>query len=263
MEDHVYRIALLGDEGVGKTALLVRFLCHRFLGEYDPTIEDKYRKSINIDDVTVTLEILDTASRGQNSCKLRDQFVREGDGFIVVYSTADRSTFANLHRYRDMMKLSRDTNLPSNRTRDTRPDSCPGLNEQTHDGLSKDAISVLVIGNKSDLIGERDVTRDEGQRLAETYGWLFAEASALEYEAADACIADLVRDMMAKRSMRNHRHSVPSQPVSIAKGESKHAWKRRRHSLINLFSSRGRNTLRRGSCDASQLPISEDGHTGN
>ncbi|EDO26157.1 predicted protein, partial [Nematostella vectensis] len=72
--------------------------------------EDKYRKSINIDDVTVTLEILDTASRGQNSCKLRDQFVREGDGFIVVYSTADRSTFANLHRYRDMMKLSRDTN---------------------------------------------------------------------------------------------------------------------------------------------------------
>lgn len=56
MTERVYKIAVLGNEGVGKTALLVRFLCHRFIGEYDPTIEDCYQRKITVDGEEVTID---------------------------------------------------------------------------------------------------------------------------------------------------------------------------------------------------------------
>jgi GTPase KRas protein len=65
------------------------------LEEYDPTIEDSYRKHAKIDEVTCFLEILDTA--GQEEYKaLRDQYMRTGDGFVLVYSIVDSKTFQEM-----------------------------------------------------------------------------------------------------------------------------------------------------------------------
>jgi len=56
-----HKIVLMGQSGVGKTAISVRFLQDCFISTYDPTIEDSYRKNVQIDSVHYLVEIMDTA----------------------------------------------------------------------------------------------------------------------------------------------------------------------------------------------------------
>ena len=58
-----YKICVLGDGGVGKTALTIQLCSNHFVEEYDPTIEDSYRKQVVIDNESCLLEILDTAGQ--------------------------------------------------------------------------------------------------------------------------------------------------------------------------------------------------------
>ncbi|CAI2168974.1 11796_t:CDS:2 [Funneliformis geosporum] len=77
----LYKLVVLGDGGVGKTALTIQ--------TYDPTIEDSYRKQVVIDDQPCVLEVLDTAGQ--------------------VYSISSRSTFERVERFRDQITRVKDT----------------------------------------------------------------------------------------------------------------------------------------------------------
>ena len=87
-----YKIVVLGGGGVGKSALTIRLVTDNFLEEYDPTIEDSYRKSVVIDEKACLLDILDTAGQEEFS-SMQDQWMREGQAFLVVYSITSRTTF--------------------------------------------------------------------------------------------------------------------------------------------------------------------------
>merc|ERR1711997_787729 len=76
----------------GKSALTIRLVTNNFLEEYDPTIEDSYRKSVVIDEKACLLDILDTAGQEEFS-SMQDQWMREGQAFPVVYSITSRPTF--------------------------------------------------------------------------------------------------------------------------------------------------------------------------
>ena|SRR3990167_10451205 len=56
-----YKLVIIGGGGVGKSALTIQLVQNHFVDEYDPTIEDSYRKQVQIDDETCLLDILDTA----------------------------------------------------------------------------------------------------------------------------------------------------------------------------------------------------------
>jgi GTPase KRas protein len=75
---------VLGDGGVGKTALTIQLCSNHFVEEYDPTIEDSYRKQVVIDDESCLLEILDTAGQEEFTA-LRDQWIRDCEGFVLIY----------------------------------------------------------------------------------------------------------------------------------------------------------------------------------
>ena len=72
-----YKLVVLGGGGVGKSALTIRLVTDNFLDEYDPTIEDSYRKQVMIDDETALLDILDTAGQEEFS-SMQDQWMRDG-----------------------------------------------------------------------------------------------------------------------------------------------------------------------------------------
>jgi len=59
-----WRVAVLGDGGVGKTALAVQFTLNCFVETYDPTIEDAYRKQLVVDNRMCFVEVIDTAGQG-------------------------------------------------------------------------------------------------------------------------------------------------------------------------------------------------------
>ncbi|KAF5285164.1 hypothetical protein FQA39_LY16752 [Lamprigera yunnana] len=82
-----YKIVVLGSGGVGKSALTVQFVQGIFVEKYDPTIEDSYRKQVEVDGQQCMLEILDTAGTEQFTA-MRDLYMKNGQGNRASVSTA-------------------------------------------------------------------------------------------------------------------------------------------------------------------------------
>lgn len=173
-----WRVTVLGDGGVGKTALAVQFTLNCFIETYDPTIEDAYRKQTVIDQKLCFIEVIDTAGQEEYST-LRDQWVREGQGFVLVYSIASRATFDRLEVFRQNMV----------RVKRTPP------------------VFVLV-GNKSDKTYEREVSREEGAALARHWGCEFLETSAKTRANVEKLFTDLIRTLRYQKESREE--GIPS-----------------------------------------------------
>ena len=110
-----------------------------FVADYDPTIEDSYVRQIYIDDELVRLSILDTA--GQEEFRaMRDQYLRTGDGFLLVFSVCDRPSFEEIFKFHKQILRSKDV----------------------------DEFPMLIIANKCDLDteGKRVVTSEELERVS-------------------------------------------------------------------------------------------------
>ncbi|KAG1838805.1 small GTPase superfamily [Suillus subalutaceus] len=143
-----WRIVMLGHGGVGKTALAIQFSRSCFVGDYDPTIEDSYRKQLIVDNKRSCIEIIDTAGQ-EEYANLRDQWVREGQGFILVYSITARSSFERLEAFQQsLVKVKHQKPI------------------------------FILVANKCDVTHEREVSYKEGLALAQRFGCKFLETSA-------------------------------------------------------------------------------------
>ena len=69
-----------------------------FVTDYDPTIEDSYTKQCVIDDKVAKLDILDTAGQEEFSA-MREQYMRSGEGFLLVLAVTDRASFEEVRGY--------------------------------------------------------------------------------------------------------------------------------------------------------------------
>eukprot|EP01128_Nolandella_sp_AFSM9_P002811 TRINITY_DN13208_c0_g1_i1.p1 TRINITY_DN13208_c0_g1~~TRINITY_DN13208_c0_g1_i1.p1 ORF type:complete len:219 (-),score=50.87 TRINITY_DN13208_c0_g1_i1:76-732(-) len=167
MNSGEFRGVVLGGGGVGKSALTIQFVKSHFVLEYDPTIEDSYRKQIRVDDTTAVIDILDTAGQEEYSA-MREQWLRYGEGFLVVYSITSRKSFDELIPLQEQLKRVRDVD---------------SLNE----------VPTTVFGNKLDLANDRQVPKDEGMSLAQRIGASFFEGSAKEGTNVEEAFFQLVR----------------------------------------------------------------------
>jgi len=165
-----FKVVVLGSGGVGKSALTVRFVTGSFIERYDPTIEDFYRKEIEVDGAPSVLEILDTAGTEQFA-SMRDLYIKNGQGFVVVYSVTSLQSFYDI-------KLMRDQIL-----------RVKGMRE---------FVPILLVGNKCDLTAQREVRRSDGDALAQSWGCSFIEASAKSAVNVNEVFAEIVREMTVK-----------------------------------------------------------------
>ncbi|PAA80413.1 hypothetical protein BOX15_Mlig006909g1 [Macrostomum lignano] len=159
-----YKLVVLGSGGVGKSALTVQFVQGIFVEKYDPTIEDSYRKQIEVDNNQCMLEILDTAGTEQFTA-MRDLYMKNGQGFLLVYSITSQASFNDLHELRDQILRVKDS----------------------------DDVPIILIGNKCDLDDERTVSREQGQSLAHQWNCSFLETSAKAKLNVEDSFLDLVR----------------------------------------------------------------------
>src|SRR5256884_5335455 len=84
--------------------LISQQLClNHFVETYDPTIEDSYRKQVVIDHQSCMLEVLDTAGQEEYTA-LRDQWIRDGEGFVLVYSISSRSSFTRIPKFHQQIQ---------------------------------------------------------------------------------------------------------------------------------------------------------------
>ncbi|KAF2356986.1 Small GTP-binding protein domain [Trinorchestia longiramus] len=213
----VYKIVVLGEGGVGKSALTLQFVSHCFLEHHDPTIEDAYQQQAVIDGEPALLDILDTAGQMEFTA-MRDQYMRCGEGFIICYSTCDRRSFEEVSGYTAVIEKVRARH------------SCP----------------VVLVGNKVDLAGQRMVSTEEGLALAQSCGWPFFETSA----ALRHCVDDVFHTIVRAIRCRQKNQELPPcgilapSPVGGLRGALKRTgrgtkpssrWKRFKNAFLWIF----------------------------
>ena len=103
-----YKLVVVGAGGVGKSALTIQLLQDHFMDEYDPTIEDSYRKQVVIDGETCLLDIIDTAGEEDEYGTLKDHYMKTGEGFLIVFAVNNAKSFEEISAYREQIKRLKD-----------------------------------------------------------------------------------------------------------------------------------------------------------
>jgi small GTP-binding protein len=165
MAHREYTLVVMGAGGVGKSAVTVQFAHGKFLTRYDPTIEDSYRKQLEVDGVACTLDIMDTAGQEEYTA-LVDQFMKNGHGFVLVYSITSPTTF----------KLINDLH--------TRIQRVHGME-----------MPLVLIGNKCDLEDQREVPKEKGEQWAKDRRSPFFEVSAKINHNVNECFIAVVKEI--------------------------------------------------------------------
>ena len=171
-----YKLVVVGGGGVGKSALTIQLIQNQFVTEYDPTIEDSYRKQVTIDEETCLLDILDTAGQEEYSA-MRDQYMRSGQGFLLVYSITSRGSFDEIASFHDQICRVKDS----------------------------DRVPMVIVGNKLDLESERAVSQEEGRDLASTFNCPWMETSAKARIRCEDAFFELVREIRKTASPESAR----------------------------------------------------------
>jgi small GTP-binding protein len=163
-----YRLVVVGAGGVGKSALTMQLMQNQFPLEHDPTIEDAYRKQAVIDGEVCTLHVLDTAGQESYSAVLRDQCIRFGDGFLLVFAADSARSFDDALAYREEIRRVKN---------------------------SRDVPMVLV-GNKCDLLAKADMML--ARCFADSLEMPYVETSAKRRARVDEAFHTLVREIRRK-----------------------------------------------------------------
>ena len=154
------------------------------------------------------LEVLDTAGQEEYTA-LRDQWIRDGEGFVLVYSISSRSSFTRIKRFHHQIQRLKESTASS--------PSYPGSPISAANPSAP--VPTMLVGNKSDRIAEREVSTQEGHALARELGCEFVEASAKNYTNVDKAFYDVVRILRRQRQVA----SQPLSPTGSSKYESRRA----------------------------------------
>ncbi|KAL8772137.1 MAG: hypothetical protein Q9209_002572 [Squamulea sp. 1 TL-2023] len=187
----LYKLVVLGDGGVGKTALTIQLCLNHFVETYDPTIEDSYRKQVVIDGQSCMLEVLDTAGQEEYTA-LRDQWIRDGEGFVLVYSITSRASFSRIRKFHSQIQRVKELSSAGSPTASYLASpivATPGGGQAP----------VMLVGNKSDRVTEREVSTQEGSALAKEMGCDFVEASAKNCINVEKAFYEVVRSLRRQR----------------------------------------------------------------
>ena len=199
-----FNIVVVGGGGVGKSAMTIQLVQNNFVEEYDPTIEDSYRKNATIDGKAASLNILDTAGQDEYAAMRESYMVFfwplflspssfspifptffffflkylltltppfpqvGGDGFLIVYSVTSRNSFAEVNDFYDQILRVKDV----------------------------EKFPAVVAGNKCD-VGDRfrKVMKREGEDLCEGMGVPFFETSAKIPVNVEEAFFEIVREI--------------------------------------------------------------------
>merc|ERR1719362_2223432 len=144
-----YKLVFLGEQAVGKTSVITRFMYDTFDNNYQATIGiDFLSKTMYLEDRTVRLQLWDTAGQ-ERFRSLIPSYIRDSSGAIVVYDITNRASFLNTAKWIEDVRSERGSD-----------------------------VVIFLVGNKKDLSDRRQVSTEEGEEKAKEYGVMFIETSA-------------------------------------------------------------------------------------
>lgn len=167
--DYLFKILLIGNSGVGKSSLLLRFADDTFTDNFMPTIGVDFKiRTLEVDGRTIKLQIWDTA--GQERFKtITSSYYKGAHGIIVVYDITDKESFKNIDTW--MTEVEKH---------------------------ASDNVSRILVGNKWDLDESRQVSTDEGKELADQHNIRFMETSAKESSHVEEAFTLMTKEIKSR-----------------------------------------------------------------
>jgi len=168
--DYLFILVLIGDSGVGKSCLLLRFADDKWTDSYISTIGVDFKiRTIELDSKTIKLQIWDTA--GQERFRtISSTYYRGAHGIIVVYDVTNKTSFENVQRW--MTEI---------------------------DKYARESVNKLLVVNKSDGDGvSRQVSQAEGKSFADSKGIHFLETSAKTGSFVDTAFLMMAHEIKSK-----------------------------------------------------------------
>eukprot|EP00300_Choanocystis_sp_HF-7_P006587 c14789_g1_i3.p1 GENE.c14789_g1_i3~~c14789_g1_i3.p1 ORF type:complete len:202 (+),score=58.32 c14789_g1_i3:52-657(+) len=188
--DYLFKLLLIGDSGVGKSCLLLRFADDTYTESYISTIGVDFKiRTIEIEGKTVKLQIWDTA--GQERFRtITSSYYRGAHGIIVVYDVTDLESFNNVKNW---------------------------LHEI--DRYAVEGVNKLLVGNKSDLVSKKQVETNTAKEFADSLAVPFLETSAKTAVNVESAFITMAREI---------KHRLSSQPevapksagIAVGRGEA-------------------------------------------
>lgn len=191
--DHLFKLLIIGDSGVGKSSLLLRFADNTFNGSYITTIGVDFKiQTVEIDGERVKLQIWDTA--GQERFRtITSTYYRGTHGVIVVYDVTSGDTFANVKRWLHEIEQN-----------------C-------------DVVNRVLVGNKNDAPNQKVVLTEDAQRFANQMGIQLFETSAKDNINVEEMFMAITRQVLRTKKERKERQAIQTnETVNLRKSTKQH-----------------------------------------
>jgi len=171
--DYLFKYLVIGNSGIGKSCLLIRFTDDTFSDSYVTTIGVDFKiKTLDIDGKSCKLQIWDTAGQ-ERFRNIISSYYRGAQGIMLVYDITDLESFQNLNSW--LIEIEKNA--------------------------AKNVYKIL-IGNKCDMENERKVTYEQGKDFAEQYGMKFFETSAKNSTNVNEAFITMTKEVMKNSSKK-------------------------------------------------------------
>uniref|UniRef100_A0A6A7G701 Ras-related protein Rab-1A n=1 Tax=Hirondellea gigas TaxID=1518452 RepID=A0A6A7G701_9CRUS len=184
--DYLFKLLLIGDSGVGKSCLLLRFADDTYTESYISTIGVDFKiRTFELDGKTIKLQIWDTA--GQERFRtITSSYYRGAHGIIVVYDMTDMESFKNVRNW--LSEIER---------------------------FASESVNTLLVGNKCDLIAKRSVEESAAQEFAKSMQMPFLETSAKDAQNVEQAFLTMAAQI--KNRMASQPTAKPdARPVNVS-----------------------------------------------
>ena len=190
--DYTFKIVMIGDSGVGKSCILLRFADDKFNENFYATIGVDFRfKNVMVDDKSVKLQIWDTA--GQERFKtITSAYYRGADGIIIVYDITDRNSFAHIKDWLD------------------------DVNKYTDDNPLK-----IIVGNKIDLIKDKQINNNDMKTMTAQTGIEIIECSAKDSIKINDLMEIMTKKLIEKKKNEGNKNTTKSMILNDINNKNK------------------------------------------
>ncbi|MBN3308802.1 ras-like protein family member 11B [Amia ocellicauda] len=215
----VIKIAVIGGSGVGKTALVVRFLTRRFIGDYERNSGTLYSREVQVDGEQVAIQVQDTpgvqiTGHGFNCSDQVSRSIQWADAVVLVYSITDCKSFEIISQLHQQVRRSH----PDNR------------------------VPVILVANKADLLHVKQVEQQHGLKLANMLDCTFYEVSASEnyndvYNAFHVLCKELSKQQQPPTNTEKRKSSLIPRPKSPNMQDLKRRFKQALSAKVRTVTS--------------------------